>query len=765
MAGVVEAVCPGCKQSLRIPVEWVRQPIRCKHCGLVMYARAPATAASAPVSSRTPLPPTKAGRAAPVAAPFTPSVTGSPRNALPGRAAVPAAGEAFANLEDGAPDGPAPARHHVSAGGWWKGPIIGGCILLVAAVATAVLWPQLQKMASSQRADAERAGADSRDKDEPARPNIDPPKDRDKSTGKDKPKDGDKPKDSGKPKDGVKPKDGDKPKDGSKPSDSSNPKDGTKPKDSNKPKDSDKPKDSNKPKDGGKPKDPPKGTGAFPRRALAVSVNNYLFANPINYGIPLANAHNLKTLLDRFTTGLKIPRDQIFELSDAAMVKPQAPVKDVMEKTISDFLAGSRPQDRIVLLLICHSVEIGDEVYLAPLAGDLSAKETLIPLSWLYEKLASCPARQKVLILDTCRLNPARGMERPGGEPMGAKLDAKLKSPPPGVQVWSVCGAGQQSYEFENGEINNGVFTECLFEALARGVEGKIQRPDQPIPLEPLVEKVNARMKAELAQLKKEQQSRLSGKEAEGGAAYDPKQPPAPKPVIRPSAGPDGGRASIDQVRAILREVDVPPVKVTRDEMLLRAESMPPFSATALEAYKADDDMTPFREAIVKARTVLNEQLKGKRLREEWQLSGTENQFKEMVKSYQEKEVAGVTRELEETLDDLKRAGKERAKDKSKRWQANYDYILARLEAQIAYLYEYNSLLGAMRKELPERGPNGWRLASQEKLQGDNTGKKLAKESAELLKKLAKNHPGTPWELLAKRDRLTTLGLEWKPNK
>jgi hypothetical protein len=348
---------------------------------------------------------------------------------------------------------------------------------------------------------------------------------------------------------------------------------------------------------------------------------------------------------------------------------------------------------------------------------------------------------------------------------MGAKLDAKLKSPPAGVQVWSACVAGQQSYEFESGDIYNGLFVECLFEALAKGVEGKIQRPEQPIPLEPLVEKVNARMKAELAPFKKEQQSRLSGREAEGGAAYDPKQAPAPKLVIRPTAGPDGGRASLDLVSGILREVDVPPVKVTRDEMLLSVKSMPPFSAKALEAYKADDDMTPFREAVIKARTVLNEQLKGKRVREEWQQPGTEAQFKESVRNYQAKEVARVMRELEETLDDLKAAGKQRTKEKSKRWQANYDYILARLEAQIVYLYEYNSRLGALRKEFPERGPNGWRLASQEKLQGDSAGKKLAKESAGLLRKLARDHPGTPWEVLARRDRLTTLGLEWKPNK
>jgi hypothetical protein len=129
--------------------------------------------------------------------------------------------------------------------------------------------------------------------------------------------------------------------------------------------------------------------------------------------------------------------------------------------------------------------------------------------------------------------------------------------------------------------------------------------------------------------------------------------------------------------------------------------------------------------------------------------------------------VASVLRLLEEELDNMKLAAEERDKA-PKRWQANYDFILARLMAQIAYVYEYSSMLGSMRKEFPTRDPavhGGWRMASQAKLQGDSTGRKLARDAEKLLDKLAKSHPGTPWEILAKRERFTTLGLEWKPEK
>jgi hypothetical protein len=369
-----------------------------------------------------------------------------------------------------------------------------------------------------------------------------------------------------------------------------------------------------------------------------------------------------------------------------------------------------------------------------------------------------------VLILDTCRLNPTRGVERPGSGPMGAKVDAQLLPPPPGVQVWSACITGQFSYEFDNANLNNGVFLEALYDVIMNGLSDKEPRHEDPFPLAEMVAKVNARMKAELDPYKKIQTSRLSGKELEGGAAYNPKEAAPPKLVIAMPQNPQGGRAAVGDVRSILKEIDVPPLKMTRDDQLLRADSMPPFAAKALEPYKADEEMTPFREAVIKARDALNQQLRGKRLREEWTMMGNETLHKQAVKDYQEKEVARTMRELDEALEDLRAAGKDgRAKEKSKRWQANYDYILARLAAQQAYLFEYNSLLGQMRKDLPEKGPRGWRLASQEKLQGDASGKKLAKEATALWQKLAKDHPGTPWEIVSRRDRLTALGLEWQP--
>jgi hypothetical protein len=56
-------------------------------------------------------------------------------------------------------------------------------------------------------------------------------------------------------------------------------------------------------------------------------------------------------------------------------------------------------------------------------------------------------------------------------------------------------------------------------------------------------------------------------------------------------------------------------------------------------------------------------------------------------------------------------------------------------------------------------------LASQVKLQSGTETRQKATEAKKILDQLAKDHKGTPWEILAKREALTALGLQWKPTR
>lgn len=207
---------------------------------------------------------------------------------------------------------------------------------------------------------------------------------------------------------------------------------------------------------------------------------------------------------------MRMPGTQVLELSDGG-TNPFSTSKAVIENTMAEFLQTSRPQDRILLLFTGHAIDIDKEVYLVPVEGNRKDAKTLIPLAWVYEKLADCKARQKLLVLDVCRFPPARGEELPGTGPMTDDIDAKLLQPPAGVQVWASCTKGQQSIELESGSV----FMQALCKALRDGLPG-IQNESEPLPVDRLLPKVNQRLKEILKPQKLEQESRLSGNEEKG---------------------------------------------------------------------------------------------------------------------------------------------------------------------------------------------------------------------------------------------------------
>jgi hypothetical protein len=133
-----------------------------------------------------------------------------------------------------------------------------------------------------------------------------------------------------------------------------------------------------------------------------------------------------------------------------------------------------------------------------------------------------------------------------------------------------------------------------------------------------------------------------------------------------------------------------------------------------------------------------------------------------------EQEPLGISQfKLKGALAALNEAGAMRDKETSKRWQANFDYVQARLQSRLVYLFEYNYTLGQIRLDnLPElaTGQSGWRVGvSGAKLNvTENDAKDIAKKTKTLWQKIEDTYPDTPWALLAQRESKIALGLTWK---
>jgi len=528
--------------------------------------------------------------------------------------------------------------------------------------------------------------------------------------------------------------------------------------------------------------------GVMPRRLLAITVSNYIYANPINYGNEQRGIRSLIRVLHR---AWRIPDDQVYELSDNAPDgKGKPPLKRSIEKAVDDFLTTSRAQDRVVLLIVGHIVERDGTAYLVPLEGDLEDPATLVKFSGdegILTKLAACKAQQKLLIVDTCRYDPGRGEERPGSGPMGEELDKILSEPPPGVQILSSCSKGEYSYEFDNGLVYNNrpiqgsVFVNLFVNGSTQVTLG-IQTPKTAIPVEPYAKKLAEVFRSPDPNAQLKQTPRLAGLAPPKEGLYDPKEPPAPPIVLGATElSLPGGVAPPEEIRKLLAEIDVPPIKLARrDSFPPKLETIIPFSAEKMKDYAPDyrtpeellksAEKRPLRRAVLDAMNVFKE------IRESLDKNELPEVFVGTASDAVKKDIADKQRtpaillvKLEALLDELEEtAEKEMENEPSKRWRAHFDYIRAQVIARYMYTSEYNYMLANIRTDrLPDldekAGHKGWRLAARADF-SNRDAKKLKNQWTELLDKLIAENPGTPWEVLARRDRTMALGLAWEPS-
>jgi hypothetical protein len=554
--------------------------------------------------------------------------------------------------------------------------------------------------------------------------------------------------------------------------------------------------------------------GGMPRRALFIAPVNYLFHNATPfYQLREGAGAGENALLYRFNTGapMNMDRRQVFVLSDADENSGGAvPQKDVIEKAIVSFVETSRPQDRIVIFFSGHACDIDGKGYLIPIEGDKDAQESLIAIDWVYEQLAKCRARQKVFVLDAFRYPPARGLELPATGAMTEAVAKQLETPPPGVQVITACVANQQSLEFENGSI----FQSAMLDSLRKMSQGTIVQPKDPLPLAEVVSKINGFMKENLvgapgmaamdekkedkkddkdpkkdsqespADIGQAQLCRLSGIEAAGGAEPDAKEP-APKEVVffkhdKEATGLQAAKAILDEIKKF------PPMKKSQAQQLANMTmSALPGAGKEIEEYK-DEGFNPFMAADDAAVNQMKEKFPlrvmaytiSQKLKEHAELSmrellsnpGGPLDAKAKTRFLSEqKDPALAVLDLEETLADAQKIAEERESEKSKRWQAHFDLALARLLTRLVYIYEYNNLLAAVRSDsLPnlETYHTGWRVNSSNKVQiKEASVKDMAKQAVKTWDRMGKEYAGTPWAVIAKRERNVAMGLQWVATK
>ena len=231
------------------------------------------------------------------------------------------------------------------------------------------------------------------------------------------------------------------------------------------------------------------------------------------------------------------------------------------------------------------------------------------------------------------------------------------------------------------------------------------------------------------------------------------------------------GIAELGQVESVLQLANqVPPLLLRSRGITTRQlpHELLPYRKELLDMYKTDEKETPLRTAVKDALQVLSRsEAKDLEVKEEQVYVGKEvlAELKRDLETIQRDKIGNAIFQLGRAAEELEELKKDRDRE-GKLWQANYDYVLARLYARQACILEYSVMLGRIRREdmpaLDLERHTGWRLTAKG-MMSDRDAQELADKARGLLKKLSGEHKGTPWEVIGRQESNSPFGLTWVP--
>lgn len=125
---------------------------------------------------------------------------------------------------------------------------------------------------------------------------------------------------------------------------------------------------------------------------------------------------------------------------------------------------------------------------------------------------------------------------------------------------------------------------------------------------------------------------------------------------------------------------------------------------------------------------------------------------------------ARILPDIDPLYNALKAGESDRKKLSGARWQAAYDVAMGRVLALKARFEGYNVMVAQLKQGKRPGGPDAtmYMMIPADSFSSDSTMDKMVKQSRKYLEQVVKDHPGTPWEMMATRELSNLCGWEWK---
>jgi hypothetical protein len=119
---------------------------------------------------------------------------------------------------------------------------------------------------------------------------------------------------------------------------------------------------------------------------------------------------------------------------------------------------------------------------------------------------------------------------------------------------------------------------------------------------------------------------------------------------------------------------------------------------------------------------------------------------------------------INQLYETLAQGEKDRPKLTTPRWQAGFDLSLGRVLALKVRTESYNAMLAKAKQgmKFANEKNDTWRLVGAEEISVGSVLEKQAQQAKTYLERVAREHPGTPWSLLAQAELKEPFGWKWQ---
>jgi hypothetical protein len=175
--------------------------------------------------------------------------------------------------------------------------------------------------------------------------------------------------------------------------------------------------------------------------AILVGVEKYRHVAPLKY-----TTRDVTQLATTLRERCRYAADCLLTMTDGAADSGLQPTRENLQQQLTAWLQKPGAQDTLIVYFSGHGFRDpnSEKMYLAPLDCDLQQLDaTGISVAWLRDAIKGCPARFKLLVLDTCHAGSEKSLG--GGEQLVPTDLGESFKDVSGVVTLASCKAREQS--------------------------------------------------------------------------------------------------------------------------------------------------------------------------------------------------------------------------------------------------------------------------------------------------------------------------------